>query len=563
LAEYGTESKRARYSKLSAELIRERTTFESHWRECAQFVRPQRYRTFTSDRNRGDRRNRHIIDSTATHALGTLASGMQTGMSNPASSWFELAVADPDLNKFPPVRQWLKQVTDILYSVFASTNLYTAFPSLYADEATFGTGCMAITEDTRDLFRCRVYPAGSYAFGVNDRGNVDTFVHEYQMTVGQIVETFIWDKKADKFDWSKTSRTVKNLWDQGSYETEVEVCWVVAPNREPDDNAVEAKYLPYYSCHFEKGKEDDGLLKESGFNEFPIVGPRWDVVFGDAYATSCPTMNALGDIIQLQTEARKKGQAIEKHINPPLQGPPNLKQISLLPGEYNATGFLGDRPSITPLHEIRLSIEELREDIADVRNLIHDAFYTKLFLMVASSPSPQKTAREIEELHEEKFWALSQVIERHNDELYEPAIDRTFAMAARANLFPPFPEELRGVRLSINYVSMLNRALKLVRIGPVDRFINTIVGASQVAPEVLDKVNWLEVVNEYADMTGVPPKLLRTDEEAMQRIQARQQQQADMMAAEQAKLKAGAAKDLGTTPMDQNTALATVMGGGR
>jgi hypothetical protein len=560
VAKFGLDiSKRQQYDTIQATLMKERGSFESHWRELADFIRPQRLRTLASDRNRGDKRNRRIIDSTATFALRTLISGMATGMSNPASPWFELGVPDPNLAKWGPVKEWLHDVTRIMYAVFASTNLYNAYPTLYGDEGTFGTGCMAIMEDSRDLFRCYPFPVGSYALGVSNRGTVDTFVHEYQMTVAQIVEQFVFDAETGKFDWSVCSPNVKKLWDQHDYETNVDVCWIVSPNRDADEYRVEAKHLPFYSCHFEKGHS--GFLKESGFNEFPIVAPRWDAVVGDIYGSSCPAMDALGDIQQLQVETKRKGQALEKMVNPPLQGPSQLKQISLLPGEYNALDALNQDKGIRPVHEVSLSIGDLRVDIEDVRFLIRRAFYEDLFLMIASSPSPQKTAREIEERHEEKFWALSQVVERNNDELHEPTFDRIFPMMERAGMLPEPPQELLGVRLTLNYVSMLNRALKLVRIGPVDRFIQTTLAVAPIAPEVLDKVNWAEVMNEYADMTGVPPKMLRSDDEAAQIAQQRQQQQAQMMAAEQAQMQAKAAKDLGTTPMDQNTALDTVMQG--
>ena len=49
--------------------------------------------------------------------------------------------------------------------------------------------------------------------------------------------------------------------------------------------------------------------------------PRWDVTGDDSYGTWSPGLIALGDVKQLQLMQRRKAQAIEKAINPPLVGP--------------------------------------------------------------------------------------------------------------------------------------------------------------------------------------------------------------------------------------------------
>jgi hypothetical protein len=61
-------------------------------------------------------------------------------------------------------------------------------------------------------------------------------------------------------------------------------------------------------------------------------------------------------------------------------------------------------------------------------------------------------------------------------------------------------------------------------------FIGTLAQITQ-NPAVLDKLNADEAVDEVAEMQGVPPKLIRSDEEvaAMRQARAQQMQQAQMM----------------------------------
>ena len=75
------------------------------------------------------------------------------------------------------------------------------------------------------------------------------------------------------------------------------------------------------------------MLRVSGFHDWPVMTTRWDVQGNDPYGR-CPGMDALGDIKQLQQETRRKAQAIDKMVNPPLLADVQLKNqpMSLLPG---------------------------------------------------------------------------------------------------------------------------------------------------------------------------------------------------------------------------------------
>src|SRR5690606_36540354 len=118
---------------------------------------------------------------------------------------------------------------------------------------------------------------------------------------------------------------------------------------------------------------------------------------------------------------------------------------------------------------------------------IQRAFYEDLFLMIAQSDarrgSQPVTAREIDERHEEKLLALGPVLERTNDELLDPLIDRAYGLMEAAGLIPEPPEELDGVTLKVEYISIMAAAQKLVGVVGQDRFIQTVAPMLQVFPE--------------------------------------------------------------------------------
>lgn len=99
------KAKRARYESLASVLLAERKSgFDPHWQELDQWLLPRRTRFWTGDKNRGDKRNEKIINSTGRFAMRTLSSGLHAGLTSPARPWFKLTTPDPALAKFPPAK---------------------------------------------------------------------------------------------------------------------------------------------------------------------------------------------------------------------------------------------------------------------------------------------------------------------------------------------------------------------------------------------------------------------------------------------------------------------------
>ena len=84
--------------------------------------------------------------------------------------------------------------------------------------------------------------------------------------------------------------------------------------------------------------------------------------------------------------------------------------------------------------------------------------------------------------------------------------------------------------------------------------------ANQVQqPELLDKVNFDKMIEEYGDGVSAPPTVMRDAEEVAAIRQGRQRQLDQQVAAEQARAMAGTVKDLASSPTGGDTALSRVM----
>jgi len=561
--------RRQRYEKMRAAMVSARRGggWDSHWREIAEYIYPRRYRGSTSDTNKGTKTNQSIVDSTAKFAAKTLQSGLHAGITSPARPWFKLGTPDPDLAEFGPVKEWLHIVTQRMYAVLAGSNAYNGLHSLYLDYGLFGVSPMALFDDDQDLVRSYVYAAGTYAVSLDARGRVSTFVREYRLSVRQIVEIFA-ATGARGLDRSRLPREVQTAWDRSEYETTFDICHLIKPNDHADGTRPWAGNLPWSSCYWVVGLErpDVQFLRESGFHEFPIFCPRWEITGEDSYATDSPGQTVLGDVKQLQTMMIRKGQLVEKAVDPPMKGPSSLRtqKVSLLAGDITYVDGLDANKSFMPVHEPRLEgYQHLTQDAEETRYLIRRGFFEDLFLMLAQSERMGQpiTAREVEERHEEKLIALGPVLERTNDELLNPLIDRLFGMMGRAGLLPEAPPDIEDVKLRVEYVSILAQAQKLVGVSSLDRFTQTVLAMAPVVPAVLHKVNFNQILENYQEALGTDPRTLNTDEEAAAREQQANQGQQAMQGAAAMKDAASAVQATTAQPMAEGSPLDAILNG--
>jgi len=166
-----------------------------------------------------------------------------------------------------------------------------------------------------------------------------------------------------------------------------------------------------------------------------------------------------------------------------------------------------------------------------VRGRIRSTFYADLFLMLSNQQNPNMTATEVAERHEEKLLMLGPVLERLQNELLDPLIETTFDFMQEAQMLPPPPEELEGVDIDIQLVSMLAQAQQAVATNSIDRFISTVGGVAQFKPEVLDKIDADRLTDVYASALGVDQSIMLPEEQvqAVREQRAQQQQQAQQM----------------------------------
>lgn len=562
-------NRRQRINCLVNELRLHRASYEPVWRDLANFMLPYRLRLQLSEYNRGDRRNTSIYDSTATSAVDAFESGMMASVSSPAKRWMRFFPASEELQESGRVRQWCDQVTNIILSMFDNSDAYLALPTFYGNLGGFGVGAMSVLEDFEDGIITETFAPGSFFIGQDHRRVVNTFFHEFRMTVRQLYLRF--GKDAD------FSSHVRHLIDDSKWEEWVDVGHLISPNEDHyTDGRKALRDKPFYSCWYEIGSSSasgqtgyasevqrDRFIHEGGFQSFPVVCGRWKLTSGETYAPVCPGISALGDTKTLQIGEKRGWQFVEKLVHPTMILPTELE------GEDN--GFVPGEPLYVddpegkrarPLYDMNPAfMEPLRLKQDEVRGRINDEFLVDLWKLYDQLEDRDRTATEIMAREGEKFRRLFPVFTQLSRESLKPLIRRTYEIATRQGRIPPPPEELAGQTLDIEYLGILAQAQKAVVLQPMTQLIML---AGQIAslgkPDVMDKLNTDQFIDEAGKALGTPASLIHDDEQtaAMREEKAKLVQQ--QMMAQQIPAMAKSARDLSAASLEGDNALAKLVG---
>lgn len=552
-----SESLCTRLHRRLSHLERDRTDWLPHWRELAENFKPRSGNWDNqSPDSRGGKRSEsaRIINNTPLRAARTLSAGMMAGLTSPARPWFRLLTPDPGLNDFTPVKEWLWKVEERMRGVLSKSNTYRVLPTMYGELGVFGTTAAVGLEDPDDMIRLQPWEIGSYWCANDSKLRVDTGYRLIKMTVRQIVQEFGLDN---------CSARVSGMFKNGQWEQWMDVYQAIEPNDERLLGRAGPDGMSVRSVYWEKGGDKDKLLGKRGFQESPLFVPRWIAEGNNCYGDS-PAMDSLGDAKALQFEERRKAESLDKLVNPPMTAPTSLRnaRVSLLPGDVTYVDANQAQAGYRPVYEIKPDIQWQTQSIKGIEERIESSLFADLFLMLANSDRRQITAREIDERHEEKLLQLGPVLERMNDELLDPLIDRVFSiMVRRSEPFwtgnvdgvppiPPPPEELQGMDLKVEYISILAQAQKMVGIQASDRLIAFAgnLAAIKQDPSVLDKLDTDQMIDEYADMLGASPLSVLSDDRVaeLRAGRAKQQQMQQMAAMAQPMAQAaGAVKTLG------------------
>lgn len=515
------QSVRAYKSRLET-LKRDRANWDALWQAVAKVIYPRR-QDFTTEVTPGTLLTADLYNSVGVHSNSLLAAGLNGMLTNMATEWFTLRLANEKLENEPGVHEWLFDTTKIMMTEMNSpkAGMHTALNEVYHEFSAFGTAMMGVFDDPeRKGVRFEARPLSEMFVAENNRGVIDTFYRPFTWTVRQVVQE--WGTKA-------VSEKTRKAYKEEKFDQKVKVLHVLQPRSDfdPSKGPASTRNMMFESVYVELETGSDAsveggvILAESGFSEQPLLGPRFAKGAGEVYGRGPGTM-ALPDVRMVNSMQKTVLEAAQLNTRPPLFAPNDgsIGSIRMVPGGLNIyqAGMSDKIFHLPPGGNIQIGQAEITALEGRIREMF---FVDQLQLNVG----PQMTATEVLQRTEEKLRLMGPLLGRVQAELLGPMIDRTFAILLRAKKLPPIPAVLLGQEFVVEYVSPIAKAQKQLQAQGFVRMMDIIQPIIAIDPSILDRLDTAEILKWAGlDLYNMPPKLFRSDDE-VDSIQAERQQQ--------------------------------------
>lgn len=519
-----------RVKKRLTELTPLKQLHETVYKDCYDMSMPARANGLMSEiitASDAQQRKAIIYDGTATDGVRTGTATMMGGMVPANAQWFWLDIGGSETDAEQLFLD--ESATFIWENVHASNFDAEGFDAMLD---VWIAGWCALYADEREEggYYFETWPIGE-CFIANTRAGqpVDTVYRVHHLTVAQVVTEYGLDNVSEK---------TRKLFEDKKFDEKVKVVHAIEPRDIYDPQAKLGRNMRFSSCHIEF---DSGqLLREGGYQEFPVMVPRWSRLPNSAYATG-PMSDALPDVRTLNEMVKWDLMGSETVLAPPMiaedDGVLNPRNIKMGPRKIIVANSVD---SIKPL------LTGAQPDIAEVKIARLQAKIRKTLMADQLPPleGQTKTAYEWSVRVQMLRQMMGPMFGRFQSEFLQPLVERCFGIAWRANIRSGFqlmgrpPESMLGRNFTVRYLSPLARAQREEELASMDRF-EADLGMTATATgdtSILDVYDWEEAKRTKGRMLGVDQKLIRDARQLKvirdQRAQAQQQATQQALAVE-------------------------------
>lgn len=537
------------------------------WIDCGNWALPHRTK-YLNQQVEGARANRHIVDQSHALALRSYVAGFMEGNTSAQRPWFRQGHQDEDRANFHKNAEWLEIFTRRCLFALARSNFYHEAGAFYYDYGVYNTGAHYIEELESGLFFHTLVP-GSYKVINGPRMDAKILIREFRLNVRALVEEYgLRDPNTGNYNWNVFSDHVRNMWDQSDYNQMVDVVHIIMENEDFDPNEpISGTNRPWVQFHYESGTssgqyyggegvmwsdfsgdEDPRMLRKSYNKRKPFIVGKSQSSNNFEYGETGPTLDCLGMIKSLNKKAIAKDMALEKILEPTLQGPMNVKKSYLT---HQPRGYIPldstalAQGGLKPINQIGQGFEVLLQDVSDLRRMV-DKFYYADFLMFLSQNPKTRTAAEVNAVVSEQQIVIGPNLQSLNFTYNTKVVDFIGDYVLDTDPYlPPPPEDLQGQFLRTEFISVFAQAQKAADLPSVERYMAMIAQVGQINPSIFQKVNLDKLADLYENRLYLPSGINRPQKEVdAMREQAQAMAQQQQMLQETLPAVAGAAKDL-------------------
>lgn len=517
-----------------------------------------------------------IYDSTPGNSAHFAASSIVGQiMPNPYESFeFVPMVAEGD-EIADDTYEFMETVNDVMPHILnmPDAGAQNSLMECVLDMVIFGIGAVCVDDVKASITTpIRYYAADAKVMNIDENqwGSVDTVYLNKEMSVMKVV---------DKYGFDNCSKQIQAVYEGPGRDQKVKILHAIQPRLERDPLKLGNLDMAYGSYHVELDSKH--VLKESGYNEMPVIVSRFWKIVGEMQGRS-PAMDALPDIRALNKLVEMFERAGEMGLDPP-------KMISS--EDVLGAGKIPWGPGVDiPVHwNARMGTDRMKpieiiqtvqnpswalERIRDLREFIQQAFMVQQ--LTDLNNTSRQTLGEAQIRNELRMFQIGPILNRLLSELLGPLLERSFnILLARgffgvvrgsaqdyrlqaAGITPKYISQdfinkrqmgLKGYR--INFISPAARLMKLEEKQGLQELMATVQQMGQGGwPNAYDLINADEFIRISQRLSGANGRALNSPDAVKKLRQARAQQSTQQLQMQSQMAQAGALKQAGSGVKD-------------
>lgn len=539
-----------------------RRPWEAYWRTVARYVLPQTANydmmlgtnwggaiNSVVDAPAASRRSADLYDMTSLWAIERLAAGILSLKTPESQNWQDLGTdslfGEPNTHE---EKLALERLRDYMFKRRndPKTGFWPAHKSAIRSMCAFGDGWLFIKEmqgvSAKLPYSYQYMPLIELYPGVDATGRPDRMFRLFRLSAIQMLNEYGEDKLPDS-----VKMALKNPKDK--HKT-FRILHAVRPRSENDKlgkiGVRGADFASFYIM-----PDEQHLLGEGGFNEFPFVRYAWNNSGTSPYSEG-PVAYAIGELRSLQEMARNELIAVQQVVRPAYATfGKNFQRLNLNPGQVNP-GLINGRGE--KLFEAMNS--GVRPDFAQGimearRNSVRELLYLNLWQIILQDKND--TATEALIRAQEKGELLGPVGISLNDGL-SMMTDREIAILGRKGAFEDgsplaMPDSMGDREVTPTFTSPLDRLRRMSELIGMQRLVEFATMLSGNDPnrlsQIMARFDNDEMLERAQEILGAPASSLTSRESADEGRQQGDQTQQAMMALEAMKQGGDAAKSIG------------------
>lgn len=408
-----------------------RKTWDSQFQLQGEYINLKRT-AFTVSTDQVEFINGQLFDTTANYAMETAASALLGYMWPDGGNTVKIEPTEA-FKTNSEVVDWLNYANIVMRDMMDDpvACLDTAMPEVLEDVFSPCTGILAAWDNGKNNsdnpLLYEVIPLDQCWIWCGKGGRAIGAHWERRLSVSEIV---------DEYKIENVSQPIRDAFNKGRLTEKFAILICIKPREEYDANYKGAKNMPYASCHYEV--ETKHLLRESGFEEFPLMVVRMRRKSGEDYGRGFG-FSVLPLALELNAIWESVTTYLEKKLDPALAvmdsgvlGDGTIDSSSGAINVFRVTGRAGNESPVQKLYDIG----EISGTDALIETLVKAIYqYGMLDRLLDSNDDKTMTLGESQLRDIRSNRAAVSPGKRLTAELFDPLTIRTFNILYRNNKF--------------------------------------------------------------------------------------------------------------------------------